>query len=72
MKPNFKPDEWITQAEAARIRGVTRQAIARLVQKGRFKPLKIAGRVLLRRAEVEAYRAEEPGRPKNERKNRKH
>lgn len=71
MKPNLKPDEWVSQAEAARIRGVTRQAIARLVQKGRFTPLTIAGRVLLRRTEVEAYRAEVPGRPKNERKNRK-
>ena len=55
MTPKLKPDEWITQAEAARIRGVTRQAIARLVEKGRFQLLTIAGRVLLRRAEVEAY-----------------
>jgi excisionase family DNA binding protein len=71
VRQNFDPDEWISQAEAARIRRVSRQAIARLIQKGRFKPLKIGGRFFLKRTEVENYRAEHPGRPKNERKNRK-
>ena len=68
MKQNFRPEEWVSQAEAARIRGVSRQAIARLIRKGRFTPLAIGGHLILRRAEVEKYRAELPGRPTNERK----
>jgi Helix-turn-helix domain len=71
VRQNFKPNEWISQAEAARIRGVSPQAITQLIQKGRFKPLEIGGRLLLRRVEVENYRAKPPGRPKNQRKNRK-
>jgi predicted DNA-binding protein (UPF0251 family) len=63
VKKSFDPSEWISQAEAGRIRGVSRQAIARLIHKGRFKVLKVAGRVLLRRADIESYRAESPGRP---------
>lgn len=72
MRRSFKPEEWVSQAEAARIRGVSRQAIARLIRKGRFKALVVGGRSLLRKLEVESYRPESPGRPTNERKNRKH
>ena len=57
-------DEWVSQAEAARIRGVSRQAIARLIKKGRFRVLKIGGKVLLKRSDVKAYEPEEPGRPR--------
>jgi excisionase family DNA binding protein len=59
-------DEWVSQAEAARMRGVSRQAIARLIKKGRFRILEIGGKVLLRREDIEAYRPEAPGRPPNE------
>jgi excisionase family DNA binding protein len=62
-RKNIKPEEWVSQAEAARIRGVSRQAIARLVKKGRFRTLEMGGRHLLRRRDVERYRAEPPGRP---------
>lgn len=55
--------DWISQAEAARIRGVSRQAIARLVKKGRFRVFKIGGKILLRRSEVKAFEPEQPGRP---------
>ena len=57
-------DEWVSQAEAARIRGVSRQAIARLVGKHRFRVLRVAGRVFLNRQDVERYKAVAPGRPK--------
>ncbi len=57
-------DEWVSQAEAARIRGVSRQAIARLIKKGRFQVLRIGGKVLLKRSEVKAYESERPGRPR--------
>ncbi len=59
------PHEWVSQAEAARIRGVTRQAIARLIKKGRFRVLRIGGKLFLRREDVKAFRPEAPGRPRN-------
>jgi len=61
------PDEWISQAEAARLRKVSRQAIAFLVKKGRLPATKIAGRLLVRRKDVEEFTPEPAGRPKNER-----
>jgi excisionase family DNA binding protein len=57
------PAEWISQAEAARIRRVSRQAIALLVKKGRLSVLKIGGRLLVRRKEVEEFTPEPAGRP---------
>jgi len=57
-------DDWISQAEAARLRGVSRQAIARLIKKGRFQVLTIGGKTLLKRAEVAKYEREQPGRPR--------
>ena len=33
---NFDPTEWVSKADAVKIRGITRQAIARLLAKGRF------------------------------------
>jgi excisionase family DNA binding protein len=54
--------DWISQAEAARIRGVSRQAIARLVKKGRLRALRIAGKVLLKRSDVKSFERERPGR----------
>ena len=58
---NFDPAQWVSQAEAAEMRGVTRQAIARLVGKGRFTTLSIGGKTLLRRSEVEAFKPKPPG-----------
>ena len=56
-------NEWVSQAEAARIRGVSRQAIAQLIKKGRLQVLRIAGKVLLKRAEIESFVPDQPGRP---------
>jgi excisionase family DNA binding protein len=56
-------EEWISQAEAARLRGVSRQAIARLVQRGRLKVLRIGGRALVRRKDIERFEPEPAGRP---------
>jgi excisionase family DNA binding protein len=55
--------EWISQAEAARIRGVSRQAIAVLVKKERLATLKIGGRTLVKRKEVEEFVPDTGGRP---------
>jgi excisionase family DNA binding protein len=58
------PSDWITQAEAARLRHVTRQAIARLVENGRLRTLDIGGRSFVNRAEVLSFEPNPPGRPK--------
>ena len=62
-QPVSDAGEWITKAEAARIRGVTRQAIGKLVGKGKLETLEIAGHTLVRRAEVKAYKPQPGGRP---------
>jgi hypothetical protein len=59
--------EWISQSEAARIRNVTPQAISRLIKKGRFRTLEIAGKVLLDRREVKNYKPKPTGRPRKRR-----
>lgn len=61
----FNPADWISQAEAARIRGVTRQAIHRLIQRGKLSVLEIGGHILVSRAEIENFQPGEPGRPQN-------
>jgi excisionase family DNA binding protein len=58
------PTEWISQAEAARLRGVTRQAIAKLISNGRLRTVDLAGRALVSRAEVLAFEPNPAGRPK--------
>lgn len=58
------PSEWITQAEAARLRNVTRQAIARLVGNGRLRVVEVGGRPFVNRSDVLTYEPASPGRPK--------
>jgi excisionase family DNA binding protein len=61
MKRKVDPDQWISQAEAAKLRGVSRQSIAGLVRKRRFGTLSIGGKTLLRRSEVEGFQPKPPG-----------
>jgi len=56
-------DDLITQAEAARIRGVSREAIYRLVLRGKLSVVEIGGQKFVRRSEVENYTPEVGGRP---------
>jgi len=56
--------QWISQAEAARIRGVSRQAISKLVCKGKLKSLDAGGHLLVNREEVVRYEGDVGGRPK--------
>lgn len=58
------PSDWISQAAAARLRGVTRQAISKLIRQGRLRTCEVAGRVLVSRSEILDYRGLAPGRPK--------
>jgi excisionase family DNA binding protein len=62
-KKDLAANKWVSQSEAARIRGVSPQAIGRLIQKGRFRILRIGGKVLLTRREVEKYKPKRTGRP---------
>jgi hypothetical protein len=63
-KKDLVADKWVSQSEAARIRGVTPQAIENLMKKGRFRTLRIGGRVLLDRREVQSYKPKQTGRPR--------
>lgn len=65
MSTDLGAGSWISQSEAARLRSVSRQAIALLVKKGRFRTLEIGGKVLVHRKDVELYKPKPPGpRPK--------
>ncbi len=64
QSPFIDPTEWISQAEAARLRNVSRQAIAKLVSNGRLRTLEVGGRIFVSRAEVLAFEPNPPGRPK--------
>ncbi|WP_399255093.1 helix-turn-helix domain-containing protein [Terriglobus tenax] len=59
-------DAWISQSEAARIRGVSKQAIAKLIARERLSARKIGGRMLVLRSEVEAFTPMPIGRPRKE------
>jgi len=51
----YDPRDWVSQAAAARLRGVTRQAISRLVRRGRLRTLMIGGRLLVHRVDLLAF-----------------
>lgn len=57
-------DEWISQADAARLRRVSRQAISRLIKRGRLATMKVAGYVLVRRKDVLEFKPRSAGRPR--------
>lgn len=58
------PIEWMSQAEAAVLREVSRQAIANLIRRGRIRVLEIGGRRLVNRQEVLSFHPKSPGRPR--------
>lgn len=51
----------ISQAEAARIRGVSRAAIRDLIRRERLRSITVGGRELVYRSEVEAFEKDKPG-----------
>jgi hypothetical protein len=56
-----KPEDWISQAEAARIRGVSQPAIVNLIRRGRLTTVNMAGRTVVLRSEVENFTARSKG-----------
>ena len=55
----------ISQAEAARIRNVSRAAIRDLIRRERLRSVSVGGRELVYRSDVEAFEKEKPG-PKSD------
>ena len=47
--------KYLSQAEAARRRGVSNQAIAELIRRGRLTPVEVAGRIVVLRSEIEGF-----------------
>jgi excisionase family DNA binding protein len=66
IKEGNNTDDWISQVEAARIRGVSKQAIAKLIRRNRLSAREIGGRMLVRQSEVEAFVPMPIGRPRKE------
>lgn len=60
----FNPEDLVTQTTAARMRGVTVQAIIRLVQRGKLTVVIIDGHKFVLRSEVEKFKRGLAGRPK--------
>ena len=60
-RQSIRPEGWISQAEAARVRGVSQQAIDNLVKRNRFKTLKLGGKTLLNLVDVANYQPQPPG-----------
>ncbi len=56
----------ITVTEAAKLRGVSRQAIHALIERNRLRSVEMFGRVLLYRDEVEDFEKEKPGPKRDE------
>jgi excisionase family DNA binding protein len=65
MSSNTVPkiDQYISQTEAAALRGISRQAISDLIRRGRLPVTMVAGRKLLLRSDVESFSALSIGRP---------
>jgi excisionase family DNA binding protein len=61
--PTNQLDDLITQAEAARLRGVSREAIYGLVARKKLSVVEIGGQKFVKRTEVESYTPEIGGRP---------
>src|SRR5579859_2500565 len=58
----FNPKHWVSKSEAARLRGVSRQAIWELVRRGRLVPAAYGRRMYLRRSDVLNLKRRKPGR----------
>lgn len=60
---SINPDELVTVAQAAALRGITRQGIHHLITEGKLKTVEIAGKRFLNRSEVLQFRPDKGGRP---------
>jgi len=58
----FNRKHWVSKSEAARLRGVSRQAIWELVKRGRLEPAVYGRRMYLRRSDVMNFKHRKKGR----------
>jgi len=62
----MKIEDTVTITQGAAIMGVSRQSVHNAIKADKIKVMiEVAGRKLLRRADVEAYKAREYGKSKN-------
>jgi predicted site-specific integrase-resolvase len=54
-------DDWITQLEAADLRGVAVQVVNNWVRRGRIRTKERYGKVLVSRGDVLGYESQKPG-----------
>jgi excisionase family DNA binding protein len=59
---NFNHKHWVSKSEAARLRGISRQAIWELVKRGRLVAAAYGRRMYLRRADVLNFKHRKKGR----------
>jgi excisionase family DNA binding protein len=71
MPKKIDPSAWVTQSEAARIRGVSRQSISELVKRGRLKTTVVGSKKLVKRSEIEQFRRRKPGPKRKTKKSTK-
>jgi len=57
-------DEWIAQADAARLRKVSRQAISKLIAAGRLRTVEFGGRTFVSKRDVLEFEKQKAGRKK--------
>lgn len=57
-------EELLTVAQAAEVRGVSRQAINHLIRQNKLEAVDIAGRRFVRRGDLERFAPDKGGRPK--------
>ena len=60
--------DWVSISEASRLRGVSRQAISKLVKLGRLASVNVAGRMLVHKKDVLEFERKPAGRPKSNRR----
>jgi hypothetical protein len=63
LNVKLNPKDLVTYTTAARMRGVSVQAISRLVRRGKLKLIEIDGHKFVFREEVQMYRPSVGGRP---------
>lgn len=64
MDQNTIEGGWITQAEAARIRGVSRQSINKLVKAGRLNTFTVGGSIFVDSKQIAHFQPSPKGRKK--------
>lgn len=64
----FRAEDWISQTEAARLRKVTKQAISKLVKRGRIRHMQVGGHILVLRQDAENFERRPAGRPAGRRR----